>query len=165
MSDDWVPIDGFPKYCVNPLGQVMHARTERLVTPQLTQRGVAYVSLVRETRRQFKRSLALLVAKAFIPRPYEVYDTPINLNGDRLNCAVANLMWRPRWFAVLYHQQFKERYFNPITTPVKNMETSETFRDGMDTCIHYGLLERDLFLSIANRTYCWPTYHTFGFLE
>ena len=161
MSDDWRPVPGFEKYGVNPLGQVRHMRTERVLTPQLTQQGVAYVSMVRETHRQFKRALALLVARVFIPPPSKQFDTPINLSGDRLDCSVENLEWRPRWFAQQYHRQFKERYYHPILVPVRDLDTGLVFRDGMDACSALGLLERDLYLSIQNHTVAFPLMHRF----
>lgn len=163
MSDDWRPVPGFPKYCVNALGQVRHIRTERIVTPQLTKQGVAYVSLVRETSHQYKRSLALLVARAFIPQPSVQFDTPITLNGDRLDCSVENLMWRPRWFALQYHRQFRERYFHPILVPIRDLDTGCIFRDGLDACSTLGLLERDLHLSIENHTVAFPVMHRFDY--
>lgn len=159
-ADEWVPLRAFPKYCVNPLGQVMHARTERIVRPQVNQQGVAYVSLVRETSHQFKRSLALLVAREFILPPGVNFDTPINMDGDRLNCAVSNLVWRPRWFAQQFHRQFKERT-HPITQPVRDLDAGRVFRDGIDACINHGLIERDLLLSIMNHTVAWPLMHRF----
>lgn len=162
--DEWIPLEGFPKYEINREGRVRHGRTERVVTPSLTQFGTAYVSLVRDSRRQLKRSLALLVAKTFIPRHYEYYDTPIQLDGDRLNCRVVNLKWRPRWFALQYHKQFKARYYYPVTRPIMNLATRESFREGMGACVAYGLLERDLHLSIVNRTVCWPLMQQFDYL-
>lgn len=163
MSDwvaEWVPLRTFPKYCVNGLGQVKHARTERLVTPQVNQYGVAYVSLVRETRHQFKRSLALLVASEFILPPSPNFDTPINMDGDRLNCAVSNLTWRPRWFAQQYHRQFRVRT-HAITDAIRDLDTGRLFRDGIDACATHGLLEKDVYLSILNHTVVWPLMHRF----
>lgn len=162
--DDWTPISGFPKYSVNSLGQVRHDRTGHLLHPQTNQRGMPYMVLMRESRHA-SRSLALLVARAFLPPLSEAFDTPINLDGDRFNCAVSNLAWRPRWFALQYHRQFKERYFNPILVPIKNLDTGEEFPDGLEACIRYGLLERDLFLSIANQTVPWPLMNRFDVVD
>ncbi len=158
--EEWVYVRGFPKYIVNWEGQIRHARTERLVTPQVNQQGVAYVSLVRDSRQQFKRSLALLVANEFILPPGYNYDTPINLNGDRLDCSVSNLTWRPRWFAQQYHRQFRHRS-HAILGRVRDLDTGRVFRDGIDACVNHGLLEKDVFLSIMNHTVVWPLMHRF----
>lgn len=157
--DDWLPVQGFPKYSVNRQGQVRHDRKDHVLYPQVTQRGVAYVVLQRETTH-FSRGLALLVAKAFLPEPPRNFDTPINLDGDRFNCAVSNLAWRPRWFAQQYHRQFRERT-HPLTVPVRDLDTGRIFRDGMCACVEHGLLEKDLHLSILNHTVAWPLMHRF----
>lgn len=165
-EEEWIPIDGFPKYSVNSLGQVRHNRTERLVQPILNQFGVAYVGLVRDYSQK-KRSLALLVARTFIPLPpdLENFDTPINLDGDRFNCSIDNLMWRPRWFAIQFHQQFKLWPVSYVEAPIKQLSDGKVFRDSREVAKAYGLLEIDLFVSIQNRTYVWPTYQQFDLAE
>lgn len=157
---DWVPIPGFPEYSVSRLGQVRNDRTERLLHVNLNQYGVPFVGLMLE-RQQRQRSLALLVARAFLPVPPEAFDTPININGDRLDCHEENLMWRPRWFAIQFNQQFKERYENAFDVPVRAIETEEEFPNTLEVAKRYGLLERDVVLSMLNKTYVWPTYQLF----
>jgi len=158
---DWRPVAGFPKYSVNALGQVRHERTQRILAPQINQFGVPYVGLMGEYIH-FNRSLPLLVARAFLPPDVrEVFDTPINLDLDRLNCAVDNLMWRPRWFAIRYHHQIKEPYENPINGPVRPVDDEEVSDTSLDAGKRYGLLERDVVLSILHQTYAWPTYQVF----
>jgi hypothetical protein len=111
--------------------------------------------------RQCIRSLPRLVATAFLPPPSEVFDTPINLDGDRTNCSVDNLMWRPRWYAIYYVSQFKDRYDNPIEAPVRALDTDEVFDNSLDAACRYGLLEREVVLSVLNKTPTWPTYQMF----
>jgi hypothetical protein len=132
----------------------------RLLHPRINQYGIPYVGLMREWR-QCIRSLPRLVAMAFLTPPNDIFDTPINLDGDRNNCAVENLMWRPRWYAVLYGHQFKERYEHPINAPVVALDTQEVFPDSLAAGCRYGLLEREVVLSILNRTPAWPTYQMF----
>lgn len=160
LEDQWVPVQDFPGYSVNPLGQVRKDSTGRILHTRVNQYGVPYVGLMREWR-QCIRSLPRLVATAFLPSPNEIFDTPINLDGDRTNCAVDNLMWRPRWYAVYYVNQFKDRYANPIEEPVVAIETDEVFPNSLAAACRYGLLEREVVLSILNRTPTWPTYQTF----
>lgn len=158
--DDWVPVQGFLGYSVNPLGQVRKDSTGRVLYTRLNQYGVPYVGLMRDWR-QCIRSLPRLVATAFLPTPNEIFDTPINLDGDRTNCHVDNLMWRPRWYAIYYVNQFRDRYFNPIEVPVRAVETREIFSNSFDAACRYGLLEREVVLSVLNQTPTWPTYQTF----
>lgn len=115
--------------------------------------------------KQCIRSLPRLVATAFVPIPNQIFDTPINLDGDRTNCAVDNLAWRPRWYAVYYTNQFRERYDNPINAPVREIETGEVFRDSLAAGCQFGVLEREVVLSILNNTLAWPTYQQFELAE
>jgi hypothetical protein len=158
--EEWVPVQGFPGYSVNPLGQVRKDSTGRVLHIRINQYGVPYVGLMREWR-QCIRSLPRLVATAFLPSPNAIFDTPINLDGDRTNCSVDNLMWRPRWYAIYYANQFKERYAHPINTPIRAVETEEVFEDSLHAACRYGLLEREVVLSILNKTPAWPTYQMF----
>jgi hypothetical protein len=163
-TEEWVAVEGFPGYSVNPLGEVQKDSTGRVLHTRLNQYGVPYVGLMRNWK-QCIRSLPKLVATAFIPIPNDVFDTPINLDGDRTNCRVDNLMWRPRWYAVYYVNQFKERYDNPINTGVRDVETGEEFPDSLAAACRFGLLERDLVLSILNHTLVWPTFQQFELVE
>lgn len=163
--EEWVPVQGFPGYSVNPLGQVKKDSNNRLLHIRLNQYGVPYVGLMREWR-QCIRSLPKLVASAFLPMPNAIFDTPINLDGDRTNCSVENLMWRPRWYAIYYTNQFtKERYQHPINAPVRAVETGERFSDSLSAACRYGILEREVVLSILNHTPTWPTYQMFELVE
>ena len=157
---DWVVIESFPKYSVNRLGQVRRDSFDRLVKPQANQTNSVYVPLMRDGKL-YQRSLALIVARAFLPEPVEPFDTPINLDGDRWNCKVENLMWRPRWFAIRYHHQFKEPYEKPIKAPLRARDEKEVFPDSLSAACRYGLLERDVVMSIEHNTYAWPTYQIF----
>lgn len=163
-SDDWVPIYGFPGYSINPLGQVARDSTGRLLHTRINQDGVPYVGLMREWQ-QCIRSLPLLVARAFLDRPSDIFDTPIQLDGDPLNCRADNLMWRPRPYAVKYKRQFKQRYESPINDPIRAVNEGERFPNSLAAACRYGLLEREVVLSIVNRTYAWPTYQYFELVE
>lgn len=157
---DWVPIEGFSGYSVNRFGQVRQDVFEHLMTPHANQTDSIYVSLMRDGI-QCQRSLAPIVARAFLDPPVPPFNTPINLDGDRWNCSADNLMWRPRWFAIQYHHQFKERYYDPILRPVKARGEHEIYRNSFAAAVRYGLLERDVVLSVYNNTYAWPNYIIF----
>lgn len=167
--DDWRPIDGFPGYSVNPLGQVRNDTTQRILVPRFNQYGVPYVGMMRDWE-QCARSLPRLVARAFLPKPNEIFDTPIQIDGDRGNCRADNLMWRPRWYAVKYNRQFDgERYENPIEAPVRAIDeraNQETiFPDSLTAACTFGLLEREVVMSVFNQTPAWPTYQMFELAE
>jgi hypothetical protein len=159
-TEEWVAVEGFPGYSVNTLGQVRKDSTGRVLHTRLNQYGVPYVGLMRNWR-QCIRSLPRLVATAFVSRPNDVFDTPINLNGDRTDCRVENLMWRPRWYAIHYVNQFQDRYDNPIDALIRDAETDDEYPNSMAAACANGLLEREVVLSILNRTLTWPTYQQF----
>lgn len=157
---DWVPILDFPAYSVNRFGDVKFEYFARLAVPQINQTSCVYVALMRDGK-QNQRSLARIVARAFLEKPVFPFNTPIHLDGNRWNCAADNLMWRPRWFAVQYHRQFKYRYDKPINRPVMARDQDEIFPNSFEAAIRYGLLERDVVLSVYNNTYAWPNYMIF----
>lgn len=159
--DAWVPVEGFPGYSVNPLGQVRNDFSGRLLRPRYNQYGVPYVGFMKDGK-QCSRSLPRIVAQAFLSPSNAVFDTPIQLDGDRSNCRADNLMWRPRWYAVLYNRQFEERYVNPINAPIGVAGHDEIFPNSFAAACRFGVLEREVVLSILNNTLAWPTYQQFA---
>lgn len=159
---EWEPIPGFPNYDVSPIGMVRNRRSGRVIRPQETQLGLVFVGMMDEDGEQRQRGLARLVAQAFIPQELEVFDTPINVDGNRWNNHVGNLMWRPRWFAILYHRQFTgHRYEFPIDEPLRDLNTGEIYDNSWVVTVEFGLLEKELVNAIEFRTYVWPTYQLF----
>lgn len=156
----WRVIPASPKYSINSSGQVRHDRLGRLVPPRINQRGMPYVTMETD-RGQITRSIAKLVADNFLPQATPEFDTPINLDGDRENCRMENLMWRPRWFAIRYHQQFKDGAEELVKAPLRVIDGLDVFHTSRDAAELYGLLEYDIAESIRLRTYVWPTYQMF----
>lgn len=164
--EQWAKIKGFSNYSVSTHGNVRQDPQNRILSLSLNQYGVQCVGMMRKDaegkHKQFHRSVPLLVLNAFVPRPSEAFDTPINLDGDRTNNRVGNLMWRPRWFAVKYNRQFITPYEYPVVTPVIDIKTEQEYETSLDAAVKNGLLEQEVVLSILNRTYVWPTYQQFG---
>jgi hypothetical protein len=165
MSERWKEISHFPGYSVSDHGRIRADKSGRILALNVNQFGLLQVGLMRNGI-QFHRSVPLLVASAFIPQESEPFDTPINLDGNRLNNHVSNLVWRPRWFAIKYNQQFKKELNEPISPHrIVDLKTREISENSFACATRYGLLEKDLVFSIINRTYVWPTYQEFGILE
>lgn len=158
--EHWKEIPEFPGYSVSSRGRIMNTRTERILRLSQNQSDTVTVGLMKDGK-QLHRSVALLVATAFIPQLSGVFDTPICLDGDRKNLHEHNLMWRPRWYAVSYNQQFEHPYAKSIHLPVENLSTKERHRNSWEAAIYNGVLEKDLVLSILNHTFCWPLYQQF----
>ena len=154
----------FPGYLVSDHGCVCNNESRKKLALVKNQHGIVYVGMSHDFL-QYKRGVTLLVAKAFLPDPvYESFDTPINLDGNRTNNDVDNLMWRPRWFAFKYNQQF---YTDPqgINVPIVETRTGERFNNSWEAAIKYGLLDQEILTATMNRTYVWPTYQMFEIIE
>ena len=164
MNEVWREIEFFPGYSVSSHGRIRADKSGKLLSLNLNQYGLLQVGLMRKGV-QCHRSVPLLVAKAFLEPVAGPFDTPINLDGDRHNNRVENLVWRPRWFAVKYNQQFKYPAPYRISSKIIDRKTGEVSNGSLECAKRYGLLEDDLVISIANRTYVWPTYQEFGILE
>lgn len=164
MIEEWAPIELFEDYEVSTHGRVRSRLTGRILSLNDNQFGVQQVGLMRGGQ-QHHRSVPLLVAKTFLMPVAGPFDTPINLDGDRHNNRLENLTWRPRWFAIRYNQQFRHPYENPILAPVVDLKSGEVSDNSLECAKRYGLLEKDLVLSILNRTYVWPTYQEFGVFD
>lgn len=159
MDEVWRTIPEFSSYSVSDYGRVRNNETGRIMAQLINTTGVSQVGLTKNLV-QYRRSVPLLVATAFIPKKRPEFNTPINLNGDRFDNEVANLMWRPKWFAAKYHAQFwnGERGFN---VPIYETISGERFETSWEAAIKYGLIDREILVATTNRTYVWPSYQVF----
>jgi hypothetical protein len=158
--EHWLNIHEFPGYSVSNTGYVRNDDTGRIMTVLVNQRGIAYVGLMKRGV-QHKRSVAILVTSAYLPKPkLEAFDTPINLDGDRLNNHIDNLTIRPRWFATKYFQQFNTPP-QGIATPIEEVQTGERFENSWEAATKFGLLDKDILMAVMNETYVWPTFQYF----
>lgn len=156
----WREIYEFPGYSVSNMGRVRNDDSDRIMTMLRNQYGITHVSLMRN-RKQYKRSVAVLVANAFLPTyESEAFDTPVHLNGDRSDCRAENLIWRPRWFAVKYHRQFLNNRVS-IRMTLVDEKTGDEFRNSMVAATTFGLLDSDILWAVQHDTTVWPTYQKF----
>ena len=168
--EEWCVVQGFPSYSVSTLGQVRsdieynNGNTGRILRQSTNQRGVAFVGLMKNGM-QFKRSVALMVAHAFVlTARSHTFTTPINLDGDRLNNRVENLMWRPLWFARRYFAQFDNPHAR-IPNPIVEVRSDKVYENSWDAALTLGLLDAEIYEAIRDKTYVWPTYQTFEVLR
>lgn len=148
----WTPIEWCPWYMVHPSGNVVNTRLERLMTLRKAQTGLVMVGLSVDGY-QNQRSVARLVAEAYIPKPdpewFSDFDTIIHLNGDKSDCRAENLAWRPRWFAIKYNQERTNFPFDDyMTGPFECLQTGDIFDTIWDICTTYGVLGFPVFQSI-----------------
>lgn len=164
MAERWKEIENFPNYSVSDYGRVRSEKSGKILEFSQNQSGLVHVGLMRDGY-QYHRSVPLLVSKAFLAPLSEIFDTPVNKDGDRANNALENLLWRPRWYAIKYHQQFYAPSLHSIDFSIENIETGEIFENSFECAKHYGILEIDLVLSIYNKTSVWPINQRFRVIE
>ena len=162
----WLPIDEFPGYSVSDKGRVRNDLTERVMKPQTNQGGVVMIGLIGEDGKQYKRSIAKIVAERFLPHnTNEYFDTPMHLDNDRSNNSVENLVWRPRWYAQKYRQQF-EAYRRPyVDERIKEVGTRRRYENSWVAAVTNGLREYEVAKSIDEGTPAWPTLQIFTKVE
>jgi hypothetical protein len=164
--ESWAEIEEFPGYSVSDKGRVRNDVSGRILVLTENQYGLVKVGLSKEGK-QHARSVALLVAQHHLEKPPDntVFDTPINLDGDRHNNRAENLMWRPRWFAVKYHQQFGPDARTGYKTPIQVLSTGEIYPNSMAAAMRYGILAEDTVKSVILNTYTFPTFQKFKLMN
>jgi hypothetical protein len=158
--ESWSDIKDFPGYSVSNKGRVLNNKTGCYIKVTQNSRGIATVGLMQDGIQR-KRSLTVLVANAFVPRPNnEYFDTPIHLDGDRFNNHYTNLMWRPLQFAREYNGQFTDGH-TTYDHPLEDVETHESYINSMHASTTNGVLDKDIYLAMLNNTNVWPTGQIF----
>lgn len=163
MYEEWREITMFPGYSVSKSGAVRNDDTGQHLTLMRNQRGTVYVGLTRN-RKHYNRSVPIVVLEAFSIKPSHDFNSPIHLDGDRWNNKLSNLMWRPRWFSVKYHQQFQQSKAC-FEREVQNIETKKIFSSSWEAATTLGILDREIAMSVMSQTYVWPIYQHFRLVE
>lgn len=140
----------------------MHATKGNHITASINQFGIPHVGLTKYGV-QYRRGLAHLVAKTFLRNPNHHLDTPINLDGDRTNCAAENLQWRSRWFAIEFFKQFSMYRVPFVEEAIISITTNETFANSREAAMCYGLLEHQIYDSIKTGCYVPPANLIFDY--
>lgn len=159
--DEWREIPDFPGYAVNDKGEVASHKTGHVLSLNYNQYGIASAGMYVEGKLH-RKSVALLVAENFLSPPKrDTFDTPTHLDGDRRNCRADNLIWRPRWFAIKYHQQFEKVHASFLDMPVEIVDSGVVFERTIDLCMKYGVLATDVVHAVHNKDHVVP----FGWFE
>lgn len=158
----WSPIAEFPGYSVSTLGNVFNDEDEHPITVSVNQFGIPHVGLTKDGR-QYRRGLAHLVAKTFIRNPNERFDTPINLNGNRMDCRVDNLAWRSRWFAIEFFRQMNKNMGALIDDHLVDSE-GRHYEDSRNAAMYLGVLETDIIRSLDEGHPVAPAYVQFYYV-
>lgn len=156
-------ISDFPMYSVSNHGKVMniHRDTEMVLSRN------AYKELtvgLWQDGKQHRRAVRGLVAREFVKGQTELFNTPILLDGNRDNLHVSNVVWRPRWFALMYTQQFDQEESWWFVGPVVNLRTDNEYENIIEAALSTGSLVKDVRNSLMNHTRVFPEGGVFKFV-
>jgi hypothetical protein len=170
--ENWEPIPDHPDYLISDRGQVYNRRMERLMSLNKTMQGDLKVTLSDGGERS-TRSVRVLVAEAFVEKPYymttfhksAIPDTVIVLDGNQEHVSAYNLAWRPRWFANQYARQFKVDIYPPeyYDRAVQNIATGAIYSSVIRAAQTEGLLYHDVYRSACSRKAIYPDDKIFIF--
>lgn len=163
MDEKWSIIDEFPTYKISTFGVVVNRDTNRQIRTSVTPANVVKVGLVKDGR-QYTRSVAVLVAEAFVKGKSDTHNTPIHLDGNHHNNHVDNLAWRSRGFAWKYVRQFIEKTVHYDRGPIINIRTNELYTTIFEAAISNGLLVEDLWRAVVFKKSVFPTNQKFDFV-
>jgi hypothetical protein len=153
-------IPEFPRYGVTVDGKVINFDTDREMVLSPTQNGDLTVGMMLDGV-QYRRSVKVLVAEAFVDGRSSKDNTAMLLNGDKRDLRAMNIVWRPRWFALKYDRELG--YPSPIwfERPVRERRSGVVY-DNIDTAaIIHGLLRNDILISIRDGRLVYPTGQVF----
>lgn len=161
--EQWVALRQHLGYSVSSHGRVRNERTGRILSISKTNNGTTAIVSIRNGGHQVKRALALLVCETFYPDPPPRFDTPIYLDGDRMNCRADNLRWRPRWFAIKHSRQFHQDLGD--AGPVLNVDTGIVYQSVWDVVYEQGVLFNEVVMAAINKTYVFPLFEYFEWVN
>lgn len=148
-------IPDFPEYEVTIFGRVYNLVTGREMVLSPTQQGDLTVGLVRNGI-QYRRSVKVLVAEAFVRGKTVIFDTPVQVDGNKENLHYMNIEWRPRWFAWEYTHQFNNiqpwYHRGPILDVVNNLQYDSVIQASVATAS----LAKHIYAAIGTNTAVFP---------
>lgn len=149
-TEEWSDLREFPRYMVSSEGRVYNKNTGRYMRISPNNYGHPKISLLTEHGTRETRSVAMLVAQAFIKKPNILCDRLIYLNGDLSDYRAVNLAWRPRGFGWQYSRQVRAEqpaYYRNLS--VINTTTGVRYKN----IVEAGMAEGLLFDHIWHSTY------------
>lgn len=162
---EWRTISEFPNYEINARGEVYNSRTHQLMRSSVTNHGHVKITLMtREPDEdgvminvRYTRSVALLVAEAFVTPPNALCDCVIVLDGVLTNVRADNLAWRPRGFAWSYVRQLRTdqpRHYSNLR--VVNITDNIEYESIIHASMVEGLLFNDVWRSTYSGSHVFP---------
>ncbi len=158
IEEVWQTIPEFSNYQISNLGRVFNIKQDIIMRTSFTNFGHVKLTLKSDwSDERFTRSVAQLVAEAFVEPPNLMCDHVIILDGDFSNVAAINLDWRPRWYAWKFSRQF--RLHQPIfykNLAVHNLVTDSYYESVIEAGMTEGLLFDDIWRSSYTKAALFP---------
>ena len=165
VEEEWKIIPEFPDYLISNLGNVYNRKRHHILQTNKNNYGHLKINLV-FNGKTYTRSVAFLVAQAFVEPPNYRCDHLIVLDGILENVEASNLAWRPRSVAWKYTHQLKQ--YQPtyiLNLPVQNINTGKKYSCIMEAGINEGLLFADIWRSTYTGDRTYPYGHVFEIIE
>ena len=162
IEERWRVVEEIPNYDVSDRGNVYNTKTNRMMRISTTSFGHAKINLTAENGQQFTRSVAQLVAVAFVEPPTGRCDQVVVLDGDFTNLSAENLVWRPTWYAYQYTRQLKTQQFaHYCNLPIRNVSTGVVYPSVVAAGMAEGLLFTDVWRSTYTGDTIFPNWSLF----
>lgn len=168
MSEEqWATIPEFTSYDISNFGRIYNHMNRRFMKTSDTGFGHVKITLKSDwSSDRYTRSVAQLVAEAFVMPPNILCDQVMALDGNHHNVEAENLVWRPRWFVWKYSRQLKEMqpiYYQNLA--VMNTVTGITYNSIVDAGMTEGLLFADIWRSTYKGNPVFPHGSVFEVVE
>lgn len=165
-KEQWKTIPEFPYYEVSDLGRIFNRKYEQMMRISYTNHGHAKITLTDYWHKRHTRSVAQIVAEAFVLPPNEMCDQVMVLDGDLRNLKASNLVWRPRWYAWKYTRQLKtQQPLHYRNLMVANIKTNVAYDNIVTAGQIEGLLYEDIWRSTYTGTAIYPHGAIFEVIE
>ena len=161
-KEKWKILHEFPNYEISNLGRIYNSREDIMMRTSQTGHGNIKITLVAEQGIRYTRSVAQLVAEAFVDPPNALCNTVVVLDGDLSNVTAENLIWRPAWFAWKYIRQLRveqPHYYHNLR--VMNLITGVEYSNIIEAGMTEGLLFADIWRSTYTGAEIFPGDLTF----
>lgn len=166
FEEQWQVIPEFPNYEISNLGTIYNRIKHQTMRTSMNNFGHMKITLTRWDKTRHTRSVAQLVAEAFVSPPTLLCDQIVMLDGDFSNVAAYNLAWRPNGFVWRYTRQlktFQPTYYKNL--PVINTVTGQEYDSIVDAGMQEGLLFQDIWRSTYTGEGIFPQGFAFEILE
>jgi hypothetical protein len=165
-EEQWRTIPEFPMYEISDRGSIYNTRSRQLMRVSQNNFGHMKITLTDIDSRRYTRSVALLVAEAFVVSPNYMSDQLIMLDGDLENVDATNLAWRPRTFAWKYCRQLKlQQPIHYHNLRVRNVTTGREYSSIVEAGMKEGLLFENIWESTYRGTETYPNHYIFEIIE